>query len=63
MRLADVVGHSGLAFYAEVALILFAAAFAAIVWRAVSRSRASEYEAARQLPFDGGTPPESGGPR
>ena len=63
MRLADVVGHSGLAFYAEVALVLFAAVFVAIVWRASSSSRSAEYEAARRLPFEGGEPPEAGGPR
>jgi len=63
MRLSDVVGHSGLVIYAEVALILFAAVFVAIVWRVLSSRRSSEYEAARRLPFDGGEPPESGAPR
>ena len=51
MKLADVVAHSGLALYAEIALVLFAVAFLAILWRVLAPRHAREYEAARQLPL------------
>ena len=60
MRLSDVVGHSGLAGYAEVALILFLVAFALIGVRLLLRRDRSELERMRRLPLDDGTP-RSGG--
>jgi len=52
MSLGDVVGHAGLAGYAEVALILFVAAFLAIaVWTLLPR-RKQEFDEASRLPLD-----------
>ena len=55
MKLSDVVSHSGLAGYAEIALILFALAFVGIVIRVVARSR-REVDHMARLPLDDGTP-------
>ena len=52
--LTDVVSHSGVAIYAEVALILFALVFAAIVARVLSPGHRDEFEAARRLPLEDG---------
>lgn len=54
--LTDVVSHSGLAIYAEIALILFALVFAAIVVRVLSPKHRDEFEAARRLPLEDGAP-------
>jgi hypothetical protein len=51
MKLSDVVGAAGLAGYAEVALVLFLIAFAAIVTQVVSRKRAAEWTRAASLPL------------
>jgi cbb3-type cytochrome oxidase subunit 3 len=51
MRLSDVMSHAGLARYAEVALILFLIAFAAIVIR-LFRSPRREIERASRLPLE-----------
>ena len=53
-NLTDVVSHSGLAIYAEIALILFALVFVAIVWRVLSPKRRDEFEAAGRLPLEDG---------
>jgi len=60
--LADVVSASGLAIYAEVALVLFTLVFVAIVWRVLGPGRARDFEAARLLPLEDGTAPRSGEP-
>ncbi len=52
--LTDVVSHSGLAIYAEIALILFTLVFAAIVGRVLSPKHRDEFEAARRLPLEDG---------
>lgn len=54
MKLSDVVSAAGLAWYAEVALILFLLAFiGVVVW--VSRpSRRATYDDASRLPLDDG---------
>jgi cbb3-type cytochrome oxidase subunit 3 len=59
MKLSDVVSHSGLAGYAEVALVLFLIAFVAIVIRVFLPSRKSEMDRASRLPLEpdgAGTP-------
>jgi cbb3-type cytochrome oxidase subunit 3 len=52
MRLSDVMGHAGLAGYAEVALILFAAAFVAIVIRTFRPGRQAEMDAMSRMPLE-----------
>ena len=53
MRMSDVVGHAGLSAYAEVALVLFLIAFAAILVWTFAPSRRRELESRRALPFEG----------
>ena len=53
--IADVVAGSGLAGYAEVALLLFFAVFLAVAVRAIGSDRAALDHAAR-LPLDDDTP-------
>ena len=55
MKLSDVVGHSGLAAYAVVALILFLAAFSGIVIWLLRPSRHAEDARMSRLPLDDGT--------
>lgn len=50
MRLSDIMSNMGLAIYPTVALVLFVAIFAGVVWRLV-RSRREELDAFAQLPF------------
>jgi cbb3-type cytochrome oxidase subunit 3 len=52
MKLSDVVSHSGLAFYAEVALVIFFAVFLVVLARTFWPSRRSELEADGRLPLD-----------
>ena len=56
MRLSDVVGHSGLAVYAEVALVLFFLAFVLIGVRLLVRRDRRELERMSRMPLDDGTP-------
>jgi cbb3-type cytochrome oxidase subunit 3 len=56
--IADVVAASGLAGYAEVALLLFFAVFLAVSIRALATNRAALDHAAR-LPLDDDTSPPS----
>jgi cbb3-type cytochrome oxidase subunit 3 len=56
MKLSDVVGHAGLAFYTEVALILFFVVFVAVLWRTWSPSRRAELEAQGRMPLDDAAP-------
>lgn len=58
MKLADVVGHSGLAGYAVIALILFFVVFVGIVVRVFWPSRREEVERDRFLPLDDATRPK-----
>ncbi|MFN0181779.1 MAG: cbb3-type cytochrome oxidase subunit 3 [Gemmatimonadales bacterium] len=65
MRLTDIMSGSGLSGYAIVALVLFMAAFIAIVVSIFLPSRKREFDQAGRLPLDDGqaaTTPE-GGPR
>ena len=59
MKLSDVVGHAGLAFYTEVALVLFFAVFAVVVVRTWRPSRRHELEAQRLLPLEPDSPAPS----
>ena len=52
MKLSDVVSHSGLAFYAEVALVLFFAVFLAVLVRTFWPSRRAELEADGRIPLE-----------
>lgn len=57
MKLSDVVGHAGLAFYTEVALILFFIVFIGVLWRTWSPSRRAELEAQGRMPLESDSPP------
>jgi cbb3-type cytochrome oxidase subunit 3 len=52
MRLSDIMSAMHLSSYAEVAMVLFMAAFAAIVFHVFGRDHADEWEAARQMPLE-----------
>jgi cbb3-type cytochrome oxidase subunit 3 len=52
MKLSDVVSHSGLAFYAEVALVLFFIVFVIVVVRTFRPSRRKGFEAQGRLPLE-----------
>jgi cbb3-type cytochrome oxidase subunit 3 len=56
MRLTDIMSGSGLSGYAIVALVLFMAAFIAIVVSIFLPSRKGEFDRAGQLPLDDGRP-------
>ncbi len=56
MKLSDVMGHAGLAIYAEVAMILFLFAFAIILWRVFAPANRRAMEEAGRLPLDDGGP-------
>ena len=52
MKLSDVVSHAGLAFYAEVALVLFFVVFVIVVVRTFRPSRRAGIEAEGRLPLE-----------
>ena len=54
MSLTDIMSGSGLSFYAQVALVLFALAFIAIAIRTFAPGRRRELEESARLPFDDG---------
>jgi hypothetical protein len=56
MSLGDVVSASGLALFAQVALLLFAAIFLYVVAATLARRNQSTFERARFLPLDGDPP-------
>ncbi len=62
MRLTDIVSGAGLSSYAVIGLLIFFAAFVAIVWWIFSPRRRASLEAKKQIPFDEGKPtkPEEG---
>jgi len=53
MRLSDVVAHSGLALYAEIALILFLLAFVGVLVWTLWPSRRQALERHRSMPLNG----------
>lgn len=56
MRLSEIMSHAGLAFYAEVALVIFFIVFVAVALRVFSPSRKADYAAAARMPLDDETP-------
>ena len=52
MSLSDIMSNAGLAFYAEVALVLFLLVFIVVVARLLLPSRRRELDEASRLPFD-----------
>lgn len=67
MSLAETVARSGLAGYAEVALVIFFSLFVGIVLYSLARRHKARYEHLRQLPLEDGRvqlqeqPPTAGG--
>jgi len=56
MRLSDIMSHAGLSIFAEIAMLIFLAAFIAILVRTFRPSKAKELEALGRLPLEDGTP-------
>lgn len=52
MKLSDIMAYAQLSGYAEVALVLFLAAFVVITVRTFAPSRAEELETIARLPLD-----------
>ncbi|MDP1858549.1 MAG: cbb3-type cytochrome c oxidase subunit 3 [Gemmatimonadaceae bacterium] len=52
MRLSDIMGAANLSAYAEVAMILFIAAFVAIVIAIFAPGKQRTYDAASRMPLD-----------
>lgn len=51
MKLSDVVGHAGLALYAEVALVLFALVFVAVLVDITRKARKPELDRQALIPL------------
>ena len=51
MRLSDIVGHAGLAFWPQVALVIFLGVFIAVSWR-VWFKPTREHDQAAGIPLD-----------
>ena len=56
MKLSDIMGNSGLALYAEIALVLFLVVFVAIVIR-IFATRRSDMDRHARLPLEDGERP------
>jgi cbb3-type cytochrome oxidase subunit 3 len=52
VKLSDIMGNAGLAFYAEVALVIFMAVFVLITVRLFMPSAQQELQEAARLPLD-----------
>ena len=61
MRLSDVMSAMHLSQYAEVALVLFMAAFAAVAIQLLRKGRDREWDSARLLPLNDETDAPDGG--
>lgn len=59
VRLADIVGASGLSGYAVVALLLFVLAFLLVVAALLAPRSRADFDRAALIPFDDGTVPSS----
>ncbi len=59
MSLSDAVSGSGLAFYAEVALVLFLIAFVAVLIQVSGSKKKDRYREQSALPLEDGTPPST----
>lgn len=56
MKLSDIMGHAGLSAYAEIALILFLAAFVAVLVRTFLSSDRAELDRVSRLPLEDDVP-------
>ena len=56
MSLTDIMSGAGLAFYAEVAIVIFLVVWLAATIHIFSRRRTAEYDAAGRLPLDDHAP-------
>ncbi len=56
MKLSDIMGHAGLSAYAEIALILFLAAFVAVLVRTFRSSDRAELDRVSRLPLEDDVP-------
>ena len=54
MRLSDIMSNMDLAFFPQIALVIFLAVFVSVVIRLYSTSSAKDYEDAARLPFGDG---------
>jgi HAMP domain-containing protein len=52
MKLSDIMGHAGLAVFAEAALLLFLGVFAVVAWRVLCSGQ-REMEQHARIPVDG----------
>jgi len=52
MRLSELMSNMDLAFYPQVALVIFLTIFAVVCVRVFSRKRKQEYERASRLPLE-----------
>ena len=52
MRLSEIMSNAGLAFYAEVGLVIFFIVFVAVAFRVLSPARKAGYDAAARMPLD-----------
>ena len=63
MKLSEIMSHAGLSRYAEVALVLFLAAFVAVAWWTFRPGAKSRMDHDARLPLDdgGAAQPKNGG--
>ena len=61
MGLSSIVSKTGLAFYAEVALVIFFAVFVGVVIHTFQKSRHKEHEQASRIPLDDFVPVDERG--
>lgn len=52
MKLSDIMGHAGLSVWAEIALVIFALAFAAVVVHTFAKKRRATFEEVSRMPLD-----------
>lgn len=52
MRLSELMSNMDLAFYPQIALVIFFALFIGVLFRVFSKSKARDYEEAARLPLD-----------
>ncbi len=52
MSKSDIMSNMDLAFWPQVALVIFLVVFAAVVVRVFSKSKAKDYEEASRLPLE-----------
>jgi cbb3-type cytochrome oxidase subunit 3 len=52
VKLSDIMAHAGLSIYAEVALVLFLAAFLGITWWVFRSANTARWKSAAMMPLD-----------